>query len=351
MEDLTLKQIKQINEITRITKQVGLGTKLQAIIDELNAGLPGPQGEPGPVGDPGPVGVYTAIEEGTPVNAVNAGKILTISGPVLDGETVTIDNPSVEGSDIYEFAADVALSVGVGNIPVDINAYTVKATNGLTVDVNPTPGDKMTIGSKTFTFVPLGTANGDGEIDVEVLLDDTQLNIIAAITGTDHNDPHPQVTCGEAFLSNVLAITALVGGAAGNTIGTTETFAIGTNEFSADALANGGDCSAADGVTALVAAITDYDTQGVGAADGEGNIVELLADIAGADGNSIVIGEDMSGAAFADDAVLLSGGVNGIVGEARSAMVDANFLYVCVADNTTVDKNWRRVSLGEAYFN
>lgn len=361
MNDLTAKEIKVLDNAFKYTRpKVTLGTKIQQIIDILESGVgdKGPTGDKGPVGDKGPtgdqglqgpVGVYSEITEGTPINAVNASKVLTLTGVVIDGETVTINNPEVAGSDVYEFAADVALTVGEGNIPVNINAATAKATIGLTVDTNPTVGDKMTIGTKIFTFVPNGTANADGEIDVETLLADTQTNIIAAIKGTDHNDPHPLVTCDAAFLADVLAITALVGGVAGNNIATTETFTAGTNVFGGVKLANGSDCSAADAITALVAAFTASDTQGVGAADGQGDTVVLTADVAGVVGNAIVIGENIGNATFAAGATLLSGGIDATVGEARETKMDSSYLYVTVAANTIADKNWRRISLGTAY--
>lgn len=363
MDDLTAIQITKLNNINRNTKDIGLGTKIQAIIDILQAGAgeKGPTGDKGATGDKGETGdkgltgdqgaqgVYAGVPAGTPVNAVNATKTLTISGVVIDGETVTINNPENEGSDVYEFAADVALTVGEGNVPVDINAHTVKATDGLTMDTNPTAGDTMTIGTKVFTFVPNGTANADGEINVAALLAGTQTNVIAAIMGTDHNDPHPLVKCDEAFLANVLAITALVGGVAGNLIATTETFTAETNVFSAATLQNGGDCTAANAVTALVGAITASDTQGVGAADGNGDTVDLTADVAGVIGNAIVIGETMANGAFAGGATALSGGVDGTVGEEFETMMDTSYLYGCIAANTTAGKNWRRISLGSAY--
>jgi len=359
MEDLTAKQIERLNGLNIHTKSMRFGQVIQAIIDVLNSGagesgapgLPGEQGAPGdkgPTGDPGPCSV---IPEGTPVNAISAFETLTISNVVIDGETVTVNNPEEDGVDVYEFSASTALTVGEGHIPVDINNYTTKATDNLVVDTNPTPGNTMTIGTKTFTFVPNGTANADGEIDIEASLAETQANIIVAIKGTDgHNEPHELVTCGAAFgeLDDTLAITALVGGSAGNAIDTTETFTEETNAFSADKLATGADCSAADAVTALVAAIIDSDTQGVGAVDGDGNTVVLTADVGGVITNAIEIAEDMANGTFGEDVGFLSGGEDGTVGIKGVALMDASFLYICKADNDVTGKNWHRISLGEA---
>lgn len=355
MDVLTANEVALLNRVYCDSRPMGLGSMIQEIITAVNAGMgpvgpqgaAGAQGVVGPQGAPGPC---TEILADTPVNAVSASETLAISGVVINGETVTIDNPEVEGTDVYEFASSVALVVGAGNIPVDINAHTVKATDNLTVDVNPIAGETMTLGTKVYTFVPLGTANADGEIDIEVLLADTQANIVAAIKGTDgHNDPHSLVTCGAAFAANILAITAIYGGAAGNDIATTETFNAGTNVFSAAKLATGANCSATNAVTALVAAITASDTQGVGAADGADDTVVLASDAGGVIANTIVIAEDMANGAFTADAVLLSGGVDGTPGDERTIFMDSSYLYICVADNDVTGKNWRRISLGNVY--
>lgn len=355
MESLTAHEVNLLNKIYCDSRPMDFGTKIQEIITAINLGTGpvGPQGaagEQGAVGPQGIAGPCTEIPSDTPVNAISAQETLTISGVVINGETVTINNPEVAGIDVYEFASSVALIVGEGNIPVNINAHTVKASDGLTVDINPIAGDTMTIGTKIFTFVPAGTANGDGEIAIGALLTDTQVNIIDAIKGDDlHNDPHPLVTCGAAFENDVLAITALFGGAAGNNIATTETFTAETNVFSAVKLANGADCSAVNAVTALVAAITASDTQGVGAADGAGNTVVLTADIGGVITNTIAIAEDMANGAFTEGALLLSGGVDGTPGDERTIFMDSSYLYICIAANDVTGKNWRRISLGSAY--
>lgn len=357
MDALTEKQVERLSGINRYTKAMNFGAKINTIIEAINAGVgpQGPAGEPGAIGAQGPQGEpgpCTKIPNGTPVNAISAKETLTISGVVAAGESVLIDNPEITGADNYVFASDVALNVGEGFIPVDINAATVKASNALTMDVLPSPGDTMTIGEKTFIFVPNGTANADGEINInapEELIGVTELNVIAAIRGTDHNTPHPLVTCEAAFVNHVLQISALSGGAAGNNIATTETFTAETNVFSAVNLANGEDCAAADAVTALVNAITDNDTQGVSAADGAGDTVVLTADVGGVIGNAIIIGTTLARGTFTDDAVKLSGGVDGTVGSEGEPLIDSQYLYICAADNTINGKNWHRISLGAPF--
>ena len=330
MQNLTSQEVVKINRITQDTRKVGLGTKIFDIIALLNS--------------------VAGTVDGSPVNAVNAGKVLTLTGVVIDGEKVTINNPAVAGTDVYEFLADTAQTkTAPTNIAVDITANTTKATGTLTVDTKPTSGDTMTIGTKVYTFVPVGTATADGEISVGADLAAAKVNIVAAINGTDSINIAHTLVHAAAFVADACAITALVGGVAGNSIATTETFTAVTNIFAAALLGTGADCSAANAITALVAAFTAHDTQGVGAADGAGDTVELTADVAGTIGNAITIAETLANATFAGAATALSGGVNGTVGAKGDRMQDGTYLYYCTATNTTADKNWRRISLGVAY--
>ncbi len=328
MKSLTADQVNILNNINFNTRRMAFGDKCQQLISV----------------------VQRQTTPGTPVNAVNAKETLTVSGVVVHGETVSIDNPAVEGVDVYEFLADAAQTkTALTNIAVDITAYVTQSTIPLTIDTQPTSGDKMTIGEKVYTFVPVGTATADGEISIGEDLAGAQAAIVAAINGTDGiNEPHPLVRAG-AFAENASAITALIGGAAGDLIATTSEFTTVTNGFADVTLGSGADCSAANAITALVGAFTDSDTQGVGAADGTGDTVVLTADVAGTIGNTIVIGETMEKGSFTEDAEALSGGVNGTVGLVDDAMVDASYLYRCIATNTTAGKNWRRISLGNVY--
>jgi len=286
------------------------------------------------------------LAPGTPVNAKAATGTLTISGVVIDGETVTI------GADVYEFCADTAQSLTAGStVAVDITSYATASQGTLTVAVNPTVGDTMTIGDKLFTFVPLASANGDGDIGVGLDLAATKLNIVAAINGTDgHNTANDKVSAAAFGAADACVITALVGGVAGNLITSTGTFTAGTNIFDAATLGTttaGVDCIAANAVTALVASITANDTQGVGAANGAGDTVVLTADVKGTAGNSIATTEAMANGAFG--AATLEGGSAGTVGTQWQTFVDSSYLYVCIAENTVNDANWRRISLGTVY--
>ena len=277
----------------------------------------------------------------TPVNAVAATGTLTLTGVVIDGETVTI------GTDTYEFAADVAQTVGVGNIAVDILAFSTASAGTLTLPTQPIAGDTMTIGTKTYTFVPDGTENADGEITIGTDLPTAKTAIVAAINGSDaHNTAHPLVSAA-AFAVDDCVITALVGGVAGDLIATTETFDAVGNVFDAATLGTtvaGVDCTAADADGAIILADAGV---GYAMAQGAGTTITVTAATRGIAGNDIATTDTMANGAFG--AATLAGGVNGTVGSLRAAYTDATYLYVAVAANTIAGNNWRRVALGTAY--
>lgn len=326
MTNLTAKEISDLNNFAQAAKNAELGT----VVDNLITGL------------------NNVIVEATPVNAVNATATLTFVGVVTHGETINLwKNGNAMPGDTYEFCADAAQTVSeVDNIPVDIEASTTKASGTLTVDTQPTAGDTMTIGTKKYTFVALAADDADGEISVGAGKAAAQANIVAAINGTDgHNTPHPEVTAAE-FAADDCVVTAKVGGTKGNGIATTETFTANTNVFAAVELGAGADCTAANAITALVAAITASDAQGVGAVDGAGDTVVFTADVAGVGGNQIEIQETLINGSVPG---LLSGGIDGTVGAENAVARDASYLYVCVAANTVSGKNWRRITLGSAY--
>jgi hypothetical protein len=328
MTNLTIKQVASINKMFRfLMPKIALGTILYNMIAAINNV------------------VVFSVDTGTPVNAANANKLLTIGGAVFNAETVTI------GSDIYEFVSSTALIVTTpGNIPVDINAHTAKASVLLTIDTNPIAGDTMTIDGKVFTFVPINTATADGEIDIAVALATTQTNIVAAIMGTDvYNEPHESVKTTAGFIANVLTITAIYGGAAGNSLAVSQTLTAASNIFSAATLGGGGSCIASNAVIALALAVTTSDTEGVGAVDSDGDTVLFTADVAGVAGNAIAIAENMQNGSFAAGAVLLSGGINGTVGIDGDMYKNSTDLFISVGVSTITTKNWRKVSLGSAY--
>ena len=142
-----------------------------------------------------------------------------------------------------------------------------------------------------------------------------------------------------------------------DTVSDGETVTIGDDvyEFDTDASVTEGNilvdvsggATASAAVTALVAAIVASDTQGVGAADGDGDTVVLTADTAGTAANSIATTETCTNASFG--AVTLEGGVDSTTAVKGQMYVDATYLYVSIAASTVSTTNWRRVALGSAY--
>ncbi len=328
MANLTAQEINDLNRMNQTTTNAGLGTRLNAI----------------------DLAVQAVVATGTPVNAVAATKTLTIAGVVLDGETFTINNPAVVGTDKYEFLADVAQTkTEATNIAVDITASVTNAVVTLTIDTQPLATDTMTIGNKVYTFVAIAADTEDGKISVGADLAEAQVNIVAAINGSSgFNTPHPLVSAA-AFVGNDVVITALVGGTLGNAIDSTQTLTAVTNIFSAATLTTGANCSAADAITALVAAITASDTQGVGAVDGAGDTIVFTADAGGVAGNTISLSETLTNGSLAGGATVLAGGVNGTIGVFGEAFMDATYIYYVTADNTVSGLNWRRIALGAAF--
>lgn len=325
--NLTEQEQKIMNFSTmEINEAVKLGDRVQDILDNA---LP-----------------LIAIEAGTAVNAKASSATLNVSGVVVHGETVQI------GEDVYEFLADEAqLPADPDNIPVDIVANTTASAGVLTLATQPTSGDKITLGTKEYTWVPVGTATADGEIDIGADIDEAQANFVAAVNGIDLvNAPHPLVSAAIFDgAADTCAITALVGGTAGDAIATDTDLTDLTDDFAAAALAGGADCAAANAVTALVAAVNAFDTQGVVAAAGQGNTVVLTAEVAGEAGDEIAVAASMATGAFANAAEAFAGGVDGTVAEGPKLMIDETYLYACFDENTPVDANWRRIELGNVF--
>ena len=100
-----------------------------------------------------------------------------------------------------------------------------------------------------------------------------------------------------------------------------------------------GDASAAVVVAALVAAVNASATEAVTAVNGDGDTVEIVADVAGVAGNAIVTTTDVTNASWA--AAVLENGVDGTVGDAATVIVGSLGLYVAKAANTIADANWK----------
>lgn len=140
------------------------------------------------------------------VAAIAAAVTLTLAVNPSHGDTMTLDGI------VYPFIQTAAA---------------VKATGTLTMSVNPTSGDTLTIGSEVYTF-----GAGPGQIAIGGDAATTQTSLRASLLN------HPSVDVG-TWGSNAITITAKTAGVLGNAIGTTETFTSGSNVFAATTLLGG----------------------------------------------------------------------------------------------------------------
>lgn len=280
--------------------------------------------------------------EDTPVNAEAESGVLTFSAPAIHGETITI------GVDTYELLADTAQELSDESYhPVDITPYVTMSQGTLTIGAQPTVGDEMVVGSVTYTFVANDSTPIAGDILVggeTTPLLDAHANIVAAIAGTDGvNTKNADVEV-TAFSGNDLVITARIGGVAGNLIATTATFTDGvSNYFDATELGTttpGTDCTGENAATAIDAAITLYDTEGVSTSISMPDMT-FTKIVAGNFGTATL--STMTGATFAS--ATMTGGVDGTVGAKGEHRFDSGFLYIAIDTNTSADANWRKIAL------
>ena len=266
MDNLTVLEQKTLNNMSSVlSPNVKLGDKLQDIINNL------------------------ALLD-TPVNAVKATKSLTFTGVVRHLENVYFDSEQY-----VFFAADPGLddyAIEPGSILVDISAKAARASGSLTMAVQPTSGDTITLGGAVYTFVPIYTDTGIYEISIGANLAEAQANFLAAIRGTDNfNEEHTRIAVSD-FVANVSTLTYRVGGLQGNVSGTiSETFTDAGNFLSGNTLSGGAECSADDAVAALISAINNNATSKIVASKGTGTVVICTAKIAGESGNDIVLNQ------------------------------------------------------------
>lgn len=239
------------------------------------------------------------------VTAASATGTLTLTGVVIDGQTVTT------GSRVYQFRTGATALTG-SNVAVDISARGTKAQGTLTIAEPLTAGDTVVIGDQTYVFVT-GSANAAGEIGIGADEAATKVNIPAAINGTDSvNTANTKVTA-SAFSGDVCTLTARYTGTQGNSIVTAELgqgLTHASNVFNAATLGTttaGVDPTAAHAITDLVAAITGDASSVVTAVDGTGDTVVVTSKVAGAAGNAYATTETMTNGSWG--AATLTGGV------------------------------------------
>lgn len=108
----------------------------------------------------------------------------------------------------------------------------VKAVGVLSIALQPTATETIVLGPITYTFIASGAVAGQINIGANVAA--TQVNVAAAINGTDGINTANPVASAAAFAGNNSTVTAKVAGPV--TIATTETMAGAGNQWSAATL-------------------------------------------------------------------------------------------------------------------
>ena len=76
----------------------------------------------------------------------------------------------------------------------------------------------------------------------------------------------------------------------------------------------------------------------------EGNVLTITAKAVGPAGN-ITTSETFTAITNVFGAATLEGGLNGTVGAEGQIVIDENKIYICTADNTITDANWKSATL------
>ena len=122
-----------------------------------------------------------------------------------------------------------------------------RAEEDLTISVQPTPGDTITIGTRTYTFQANGSlTNVAYNIEVGLSLGATQLNIFNAVmragtpgTGYAALTPANDAATMSKFTANVATVKARVSGSAGDAIATTSVLTEVGDGFGSTTLSGG----------------------------------------------------------------------------------------------------------------
>lgn len=293
----------------------------------------------------------------TPVNAVAAAKVLTVSGTPAEGDTVSV------GGVTYK-ARLTALGNGVAASAILTSDQTA-----------PTDGDTVTVGTRVYRFKTTMAQANDVKLGTATA---SMLALFKAmhLTGTEGVDYYAgtqaiNVAATAVHTSTfVITVTANSVGYAGNLFAKAEnsthldwdgTGAFFTGGIDAQA-ANDVYCTSAETfIDNLVLAITAGDGDGTNYGTGteentlatavkaSASTMTATNKIKGTVGNSTAIAKSGSNFTWASSATALSGGVDGTVGIAGQFTHNGTYLYVCTDTNTIADANWKRLGSLASY--
>lgn len=172
--------------------------------------------------------------------------------------------------------------------------------------------------------------------------DATAAEFIAAIV-TTINAITENIVTAEDKTSGVMKVTAVVAGAARNSIATISN--VGGATFGAATLTGGKDAGSTDACAETKATINADTVSVVSAETIDASSIKIVAKTPGDIGNIIKVSTDGDNIAF--DKASLSGGVNGTPGWTNQILSDRSKLYISSELSTSTDSNWKEVDINE----
>lgn len=263
-------------------------------------------------------------------SAPSGTAVLSFGGDVADTETVTINSRVYEFDTNSSITGDVAVDVSGGVDKDSAGAALASAINGdgsadVTADYDSDTNELTVtaiiggvVGNYTVSET-MGNGSWSGN-----MTGGTNCSASNAKAATLNDVDEATVTLASGS-GDTIVLTAVTPGTAGDSIGTTETCTNAAfDDTTLGTTTAGVDCTAANAVTALVAAIEGDWSGSVSAEDGTGDTVVATAKIPGTAGDAITTTEAMANGAW-DDTTLgaTTAGVDCPKGDAQTALRSA----------------------------
>lgn len=290
----------------------------------------------------------------------------TLGGGV-DAETVSINGRAysfvtvlseINGADAIAdqvlFGSDS--SVALDNLKLAVNAEGTAGSSYSTGTIKNADVLATTNESNAQTFEALVSGSAGNAITTTTTIvngsfggatlsggsDATAAEFIAAIV-TTINAITENIVTAEDKTSGVMKVTAVVAGAAGNSIATISN--VGGATFGAATLTGGKDAGSTDACAETKATINADTVSVVSAETIDTSSIKIVAKTPGDIGNIIKVSTDGDNIAF--DKASLSGGVNGTPGWTNQILSDGSKLYISSELSTSTDSNWKEVDINE----
>lgn len=187
------------------------------------------------------------VDISTGMTKTQATARLIVSSMVKDGELITI------GDTIFEIDTDS--SVVSGRTAIDVSSYATFASAVLTLTAVPRDGQTVIIGKDIYEFDKVGTDSGGVSsdnicVDIVGMTTIDQMGIVLA--SEINANTTENISASFNTTTDQLTVTSTVGGTVGNGIKVNKKL---TGTWSSTTLLGGTDCSIANAITAIVSAI------------------------------------------------------------------------------------------------